>query len=395
MITAQLLDVGTIPLLNPATYDPVPGMDRAYFNEEDFEEDNVDPRPAEINELILGTDEFELRPWPEKLSNRCWIDNSPRYVSDGLDGLQLNLHRYDRLSGETPFTPAGEWILDLDAHQQIDREPARVVRELTWREVQERAANPAEWLRLDLINRATSGTALEDPLFARWQGLRGNEFRLELPDNVLFAPFDLTHEDRYRVLDDDGLPLDSDLSPHVLNLYNGGHYRIYLRPRKWRYVATCVVHYWYISAFEYFRAQEIFTRAHTHRPPFYPHRHNLIQTTKTADLPDYFGTYHSYDTGINWQWEHSRSAAALSREIIEGQYWTKLVVKLFGGNEAPWVTVSSRPPDRNDIVLGIGRIDSSGRESKYWIQQTQDLTSIYPWEVLGSYLVPWYVTGEY
>jgi len=392
MITAHLLDVGTIPLINPASWDPVPGMDRAYYNEEDFEEDNTNPRPNEINDLILGTDEIELQPWPAKFSNRCWIDNTSRYETDGLSGLQLNLHRFDRLTEETPFVPAGEWDLDLGEPQQTDRELGRIVRELTWTEVQERAENPAEWLRLDLINRATAGTALKDPLFANWEGLRGNEFRLELPDNILFAPFDLTEEDRYRVLDENGDRVDPDLSPHLLNLYNGGNYRIYLRPRKWRYVATLVAHYWYISGFEYFRAQEIFTRAHTHRPPFYPIRHNLIQTTKTADLPDYFGNKHSWDTGINWQWEHSRSAAALSREVIEGQYWTKLVVKIFGGNAPPWVTISTRPPDPGDIVLGIGRIDSSGRESRYWIQQTQDLTSFYPWEVLGSYLVPWYVT---
>ena len=392
MITAQLLDVGTIAKKNPATYSPVPGMDRVYYNEEDFEEDGVDPRPEEINNLILGTDEITIEPWPEEFSNRAWIDETTRYESDGLDGLQLNLHRFDRLSEETPFVPAGEWILDTESRQQTEREAGRVVRELTWKEVQDRADNPAEWLRLDLINRSPSGTDIDEPLFANWRGIRGNEFRLELPDNVLFAPFDLTHPERYRVLDEAGDRVDPDLSPHLMNLYNGGHYRIYLRPRKWRYVATLVAHYWYISGFEYFRAQEIFTRAHTHRPPYYPIRHNLIQTTKTADLPDYFGNKHSYDTGINWQWEHSRSAAALSREVIEGQYWTKLVVKIFGGNSPPWVSVSSRPADPGDIVLGIGRIDTSGRESRYWIQQTADLTSIYPWEVLGSYLVPWYVT---
>ena len=395
MITAQLFDVGTIAKLNPATHDPVPGMDRVYYNEEDFEEDNVDPRQEAINNLILGTEDVTIEPWPEDFSNRVWIDETTRYESDGLDGLQLNLHRFDRLTEETPFVPAGEWKLDTESRQQTDRELARVVRELTWEEVQDRAANPTEWLRLPLINRSTAGTDIEDSLVAHWRGIRGNEFRLELPDNVLFAPFDLTHEDRYRVLYDDGTRVPADVSSHYLNLHNGGRYRLYLRPRKWRYVATLVAHYWYISAFEYFRAQEIFTRAHTHRPPYYPIRHDLIQTTQTADLPDYFGNLHSYDTGINWQWEHSRSAAALSREVIEGQYWTKLVVKIFGGNSPPWVTVSSRPADAGDIVLGIGRIDSSGRESRHWIQQTKDLTSIYPWEVLGSYLVPWYVTGEY
>lgn len=391
MITAQLLDAGTYPLKNSVLFETVPGMDSVYFNESDFEEDNTDPRPREINELILATEDLELKPWPKRISNRCWIDNTPRHVSDGLDGLRLNLHRFDRLTGETPLVPAGEWILDLDARQQLDTEAGRVVRELTWKEVQDRAEAPAEWLRLDVINRA-GHTKLTDPLFANWRGLRGNEFRLELPDNVLFAPFDLTNADDYQVVGDDGEPINSELSPHFMNLYNGGNYRLYLRPRKWRYVATVIAHYWYISAFEYFRAQEVFTRAHTHRPPFYPNRHNLIQTTKTADVPDYFGTKHSTDDGIAWQWEHTRSAGTIAREMIDGQYWTKLIVKIFGGNEMPVVVVSSRPPDPGDIVLGIGRIDSSGRETRYWIQQTADLIAAYPWEVLGSYIFPWYVT---
>jgi hypothetical protein len=392
MINAHLLDAGTYPRKNPATYPSVPGMDRVYYNEGDFEEDNADPRPEEINELIRDVQDFELEPWPEEFSGKCYIDNTRRYQSDGLDGLQLNLHRYHRLTDETNLVPAGEWTLDLDATQELDRAAGRVVRELTWREVQDRADDPTQYLRLDFINQDLAGTNLKDPLFARWRSLRGKEYRLELPDNVLFAPFDLTHAERYRVLHDDGTRVDPELSDDLLNMYNGGRYRLYLRPRKWRYVATVVAHYWYISAFEYFRAQEIFTRAHTQRPPFFPYRHDLIHTTQTADIPDYWGIYHSYDVGISWQWEHSRSAAALSREIIEGQYFTKLVVKLFGGNEYPVVVISTRPADPDDIVLGIGRIDSSGRESRYWIQQTAELSSVYPWEVIGSYIVPWTVT---
>ena len=392
-IYAEIFDAGTYPLKNPATYPAVPGMDRVYYNESDFETDGVDNRSTEINELVRTVNDFELAPWPEKFSGKCYIDRTSRYQSDAaLTGLGLNFHRYERLRDESHPLAAGEWTLDLAEDGTLDRTAGRVVRALTWEEVQDRAANPTEWLRLDFINDKDSGTNLKNQLWVRFQSLRGKEYRLEIPDNVLFAPLDLTHPERYRVLDDDGNRVENELSPHLLNLYNRGRYKLYLRPRKWRYVATVVVHYWYISPFERFRAQEIFTRAHTHRPPFYPYRHDLIQTTQVANIPDYFGVEHSLDIGINWQWEHSRSAHALAREIIEGQYFTKLVVKLFGGNEDPVVVVSSRPPDAGDIVLGIGRLDSSGRESRYWIQQTTDLTSVYPWEVLGSFIVPWSVT---
>lgn len=397
MIVAQLFDAGTIPRKNPATFPSVPGMDSVYYNESDFEEDGVDPRPHEINELVRTVNDFDLAPWPEKMSGKCYLDNTSRYQSDGLDGLQLTLHKFDRLTGESPIASAGEWRLDLSDDQQLDREAGRVVRELRWREVQERAETPAEWLRLDLINENLTGTNLKDPLFANWIGLRGKEFQLELPDNILFAPFDLSHPERYRVLDDDGNQVESELSPHLLNLYNGGRYRIYLRPRKWRYVAVVIVHYAHISPFEYFIAEETFTRAHTHRPPFYPYRHDIIETSKYAIIPDYWGIYHSLDIGVNWQWEHSRSAHALAREIMEGQLFGKLYSKIFAGNEYPVVTITTREPDPDDIVLGIGRIDSSGREDRFWIQQTANLYSVYPWTVIGSFIVPWSVTfaGDY
>lgn len=393
-IHAEIFDAGTRPRLNSPLYPTVPGMDTVYYSECDFEEDNVSPRPDEINEAIRTVEDFELRPWPEKFSGKCYIDRTERYASDAaLTGLGLNLHRYERLRDESHYLAAGEWTLDLDADGTLDRTDGRVVRALTWEEVQDRATNPQDWLRLDFINDDLAGTDLKNQLWVRFQSIRGKEYRLEIPNNVLFAPIDLTHPERYRVLDDDGNRVENELSPHLLNLYNRGRYRLYLRPRKWRYVATVIAHYMYVSAFEMFIAQEIFTRAHTDRPPFYPYRHDLIHTTQEANLPDYYGNLHSYDVGISWNWEHSRAAAALSREIIEGQWWTKLVVKIFVGNEAPVVVVSSRPPDAGDIVLGIGRIDSSGRESRHWIQQTTDLTSVYPWEVLGSYIVPWYVTG--
>lgn len=395
MISAELIDAGTYPLKNPATFPSVPGMDSMYYNELDMEEDNTNPRPHEINEGIRDAGEFDLRPWPVPFQNQCWIDNSPRYQFDGLDGFQLLLHRYDRTTGETPIVPAGETTLDLDAAKQVDNESAaRLVRKLTWEETQARETNPTEWIRLDLINRASAGTDLRNPLFANWRGLAGTEFRVCVPDNVLFAPFDLSHSERYDVLDDDGDKLPDDQVEHRITLHAGGRYRLYFRPRKWRYVAFVVAHYIHATAFEYFVAQEFFTRAHTHRPPFYPIRHDLIRTTKTQSLPDYFGNYHSYDEGINWQWEHSRSAAALAHEIIDGQYWTKLVVKIFAGNEAPIVTISNRPADAGDIVFGIGRVDNyTGRETRTWIAQREDLTHLYPWTVLGSYFVPWYIAG--
>jgi hypothetical protein len=393
MISAQLLDAGTTAKVNPATYPVTPGMDSIYYNEDDFEEDGVDPRPTAINVLLKDVGEFELKPWPEPFLKNCWIDTTKRYELDGIDGFRLNLHRFDRTTEATPIVPAGEAALELDVEKELGGAPARFTRELTWQEVQARAADPTQWLRLDVINRNQAATDLEDPISAQWAGLRGTEFRLELPNQSLFAPFDLTHPERYRVELDDGTRLPEEEAAHRMTLHAGGRYRLYLRPRKWRFVATVIASYAYISGFEYFVAQETFTRAHTHRPPFFPIRHDLIHTTKTADVPNYFGDLRSVDAGISWQWEHSRSAAAMAHEMIDGQYWTKLVVKIFAGNSDPDVTISSRPPDKGDIVLGIGRIDNySGRESRSWIVQDKDLTHLYPWEVLGQYLVPgWYV----
>lgn len=396
MISAKILDAGTSPIKNPVLLGPFPpGMDGLVYREIDFEEDNVDPRPAEINDAMRAVEDVSIRPWPEELPGQSWIDKTRRYETDGDDGFRLNLYRHDRTSGTYAPVPAGEITLELNEPRETNEQAARITRELTWEEIQNRATTPADWLRLNVENRKSTGTDLENPLSIQWRGLRGTEYRLEMPDQSLFAPFDFRYPERYQGMTDDGVLLDPNETAGRLSLFAGGRYRLYFRPRKWRYVATVIAHYLLISAFELVPFSEVFTRANTQRPPFYPIRHDLIHTSKIKTIPNFYGDLRSWDAGINWQWEHTRSAAAIAHEIIDSQYWTKLLVKLFVGNEDADVTITRYPPDPDDIVFGIGRIDTAtGRESRTWIVQRAELVDQYPRIVLGQYLVPFAVTPE-
>jgi hypothetical protein len=243
-------------------------------------------------------------------------------------------------------------------------------------------------LRLDTGNE-TGGTLLREPLELAFDRLRGASYHLELPDQSLFTPFDMRYPERYLVVDGNGRPLPDDQAEQVMSLRNGGRYRLHLRPRRWRYAATVWAYYVYISAFEYVPASEIFFRAHFDRPPFHPYRHNLIETTKTTPLTGWFGTPLSQDIGISYQWETSRSAEGLRTEIIEGQFYTLCLSKIFVFATDAEVTVYRYPPRQNDIVLGIERVDqATGASQIWWVVARWEQFDEYPVTVLGQYLVP-------
>ena len=392
MISAQIIDAGTVPVRDPLAN--VPGMDSFYWNEGDFETDNIDRRQEETNAIVRAAGDLAIAPWPSPLTNQAPIDKTERYEARGDEGFLLNLYRHDLLTGQNPPAPAGEARLDLDDAATVDPNDARLTREYTWREQQEKADDPTQWIRLDSKN-VTGGTRLKEPLAMAWRGLNGAEYLIEIPDQSLIAPVDLRFPERYYATTDDGIRLDQAEGERAMALQAGGRYRLYLRPRRWRYVATVIAHYLYISPFEVVPIDEFFIRAHTHRPPFYPYRHNLLETSQNPDVPNFYGDLRSYDEGVNWQWVHSRSANALSSEIINGQFYTLCLVKLFIGNEDPDVSITRYPPEAGDVVLGIGRIDqASGREVRTWIVQNQDLTHVYPWTLISENLVPWRVVPE-
>jgi hypothetical protein len=386
MIYARPYDAGTVVTHDDANEPP--GMDRVYWREADLEENIGENKAEQINRAMMDPEPVELRPWPELFPAHAWIDWTDRYQADGDEGLRLEVHSVDSLGGRAHPTPAGVARFTTDPQPLVEPTEERIQRAATWQEVQ--GLYGPDWLRLDTKNE-TGGTRLKAPLALNFGRLRGTGFRLVLPDNSLFAPFDLTHPERYHVTDEDGRHLAGD---HWLDLAPRGHYNLYFRPRRWRYVAVVIAHYWIVSGFESFPADEVFTRSHYDRPPFYPYRHNYPQSAASTSYQNYFGFPRSYDQGITEQWNMSRNAGALRLEIMEGQIYTLCWAKIFIGNEDADVALYRIAPRAADVVLGIGRVDpATGSESRVWVHQLEDAAAWYPDKLLGQYLVPFAVAN--
>ena len=383
---ATLYDAGTIATRVP--YRDVPGMDELYYREGDLEENIGENKSAVISAIMRDADRIDLEPWPAPFPNHAWVDFTSRYEADGNTGLRLELYSVDSLAGNSHPAPAGEARFTRTPQSLLDPGSGRIQRTLEWREVQERGG--PDWRRLDTKNEA-GGTRLKAPLALNFGRLRGPGFRLALPDNSLFTPFDFRYPERYIVTDDAGQVLTGD---HWLDLARRGHYRLYLRPRRWRYIAVVLVHYWHVSLFESFVAQEYFIRSHYDRPPFYEYRHDINTTAGIGGLYNYFGEPRSYDNGIDHQWNHSRNAAALRSEIIEGQIWSMCYAKIFAGNEPADMSVYRIAPRKGDTILGIGRVDQvTGSEERIWVHQAVEGSEWYPDTILGQFLIPFFVTN--
>lgn len=379
----ELYDAGTVPVISRAA---VPGMDQLYWREADFEEQVGEDLSNHVNAEMRDCEPFDLAPWPELLPRHVWVDYTNRYDVSGDDGLRFELHLRDPDSGECYPIPAGDFALLPDPEPDRLAEEGRLLRGAAWREIQ--AVEGSSWLRLDTINE-TGGTDLEAALVMGVLGAGGNAHRLVLPDNSFFAPFDMTlGRTAYSVTDDDGNPLDGE---HWLDLVAGQHYRLYLRPRRWRYVATVVATFFYASFFEAFETTEVFTRAHFDRPPYYPHRHNLLTNRDELHWEDWYGNPLAWDPGVDWQWSHSRSSGYLRDEILAAQQWELCWVYVLTGVSDASVVVWRYPPEPGHVVLGIGRVDLDGHESRVWVSQSTDRSADYPQTVLGRFLVPFYV----
>ena len=105
-----------------------------------------------------------------------------------------------------PFTgiisnPVGEARFTREPQPLLEPGEEAIQSALEWEDVQ--ALYGSDWLRLETKNES-GGTRLKAPLTVNFGRLRGSGFRLALPDNSFFTPFDLSEPDRYRVADDDG-----------------------------------------------------------------------------------------------------------------------------------------------------------------------------------------------
>jgi hypothetical protein len=73
--------------------------------------------------------------------------------------------------------------------------------------------------------------------------------------------------------------------------------------------------------------------------------------------------------------------------MINAQWWTQSEAYIFTGNDPATIAIWLWPPEPMDIVLGIGRVDTStGEEEILWLQQAVDLTAEYERQIIGSYI---------
>ena len=394
MIYAPLYDAGTRMMIDP--FGDVPGMDQGYFRELDMERDWPEDRLTDINRLLRETPtKGTFRPWPEPFPWRCWVDDSDRY--EGADGgPHLRLYHWPFWADGYAEAPANlsQIVAAADYDPNVDPNDERMVRSLTADEITEEmyaSGEPTKFLRQLLYNEpgAKHGAAcgLGRPMLLNQHAQYGSHFKLDIDYTPIFAPVDMRHPEWYDLLDEGGTRLSDDEKYQRLGFHNDSSYRLYLRPANWRWVAQVYVTYAYVSWFEAFYTYQWFVRAYFNRPPFYPVRHDLLHTTQDAPL-EYRHVFYSLDSGIDLSFNMSRAAADLRRQIVDAQWWTLSEAYIYAGNDPATLVIWLYPPETGDIVLGVGEIDRlTGAEQLFWVQQNQDLTSVYPREVIGNYIV--------
>jgi len=387
---AELYDAGTV--LNIITAGSQPGMDRAYFRNIDMEYRFDENIQGQVNAELRDTDRHTtLRPWPVPFPGRCWVDWTSRY--EGEDGgLQIRLLRHDIAEDDYTEVPASlVQIEPTSAYDpDVDAKDGRIVDTKTMTEVQAEQPHPTKWLRLPLRNESGGdrywACGLEQPVQLLHHGHTGDEYRLKINYSPLFAPFDGTKPEWYDAFRGDGTPLSAAQKMRAMSLRPEGHYRLYLRPANWRYVATVIAYYIYVSWFEMYEVPLIFTQSYHDRPPIYPTRHDLVHTTQQAYYP-YFGQLWSYDQGISDAFNMSRAAAWLRFQIIDQQWWTLSEALIFSSCDPLTLAMWLWPPEYDDTVLGISSVDDvTGEDDVVWFVQKRDLTAEYPRTVIGSYI---------
>ena len=391
MIRADLFDAGTTLIKVP--HESPPGMDLAYYREIDMEHDWPAQRTGEIATDIMAVERrVDLLPWPEKFPGNMWVDQGRRHY--GVDGgPQFEMYHYNLYSKEySPLpSPLAQITYDQDAEPNAIRRDERTSDLLTADEVAAREIDGTKWLRLPTINES-GGCQLRTPVIMTQRAQTGAAFALTGDYNALYMPFDLREPDLYTMVDSDGNQFSDQKKEHYIKLMEGGCYRLYLAPAKWRWVATVVAHYVYISWFEAFYTDEIFTRAWYNRPPIYPYRHNVLISSQNPSI-EYNGVWHSTDIGIADGFDRARGSADLRRQIIEAQWWSLSEIYLFLSNDPCSMTLWQHPPDPGDVVLGIGRVDyPSQKEEVVWLIQKQPVFDRWPNTVVGLYLIPFLVT---
>ncbi len=393
-----MFDAGTTLVIDPLETS-VPGMDSAYFRELDMEYQFPTQRQDEINQYLVDTP-FSgfLRPWPDGFPWRMWMDYTDRHRGD-YGGPQFTLYNWDDYSGDFAPVPAptAQVITPTLYDPGANPDDTRMSDWLTPGEIQtaEGSSDPTTWLRLPLRNEPGGKDGhrcnLLNPAVITQHAHTGPHYKMVGDYNAIYAPFDLRHSEWYDLVDSMGNPLDLSqanlIKEQLCSILNDSSYRLYVRPANWRWVATVKAYYYYISWFEFFLTFQMFTHAYFNRPPIYPHRHDLIHTTRTQSV-EWDHTWWSLDGGIDDGFNRSKGAAFLRHQIIDAQWWTYSEAYVFARNDPAKLYIWLWPPEAGDLVLGIGNIDHiTGSQQTVWFRQNRDLTDEYRRLVLGGYLV--------
>lgn len=391
MIRGELFDAGTKLVYD--TRVPVPGMDVAYYREIDMEYDWPQERTDQINASIVAADSrVELRPWPEPFPGNMWIDYH-EYNRGEDGGFQFHFYHRDQ------YNPTIFDKVPLDLTQiedpanikpSVSRRWERMSDSLNEDEIADRTEPPTEFIRQPLGNESAGTTDLRNPAVIMQRAHEGARFVPTLNYSPLYMPFDFRYPERYVLLGEDGSNSPADVA-QFLTLSNNAHYRLYLLPAKWRWVATVKAYYYYVSWFEFFLTNQIFTKAWFSRPPIYTRRHDVVHSAGRHDI-EYEHNWYAWDAGVNDGFDRSRGSATLRTWIIDAQWWTYSEAYVFARNDDVTMVLWLHPPDVNDIVCGIGRVDHpSGKEERVWVKQKVDLSSEYPNTVMGQWYVPFAV----
>jgi hypothetical protein len=381
MIYAEARDAMTRPLVTVAK---VPGEDELTWVETDTEEDIRTDLSHEMNAAMMATQpELTIAPWPLPVPRQAPVDLTMRY-----QWLAFHLHEYDQAHEAWAPVPGGTATI-RSTYDRLDRDQVAMTKMRSPHEVRALKSDPENWIRLPFVNEA-AGTDMKDPIAMIWNGLQNARFTLELPDNDVFEPFDLTHPERYSFVGDGGKAIESGQAWGAFG--DRARVVLYLRPRRWRWVVTVLAHFEFVTWFEEVPNDEMFVCAFFRRPPFYPYRHNIAVSAQPDqyNTPDYFGNLRSYDQGISSAWDLSWHSIELRRQILDQQWFSMCEAYVFLGNEPPDIAIQAYPPRMGEIVVGIGFVDeATGRESRAWAVQATDASAIYPQRTVVQVITYW------
>ena len=380
MIWAELRDGGTAARISRGT---APGMDsltwhplREYEEASPGEHDRVDVQ----NAGMVATDPETVAPWPLDVPHQAPVDVTPRY-----DGLTFVLHELNAPSTTEPYGPLpGGAAAFTSTPLPTIRQQAAIGRLATMAELQALPTGGTDYIRQPYGNES-GNCALVEPALLRWTGGKNQRFAVELEDNDLFTPFDLSDPDRYLWVDDDLKPVEH--GEQFARVGDRSYLILYLRPRRWRWFVRVIAHYLYISWFEEVPNDEIFLEVYFDRPPFYPFRHDVLHTAD--DLTwwhEWEGEMLAFDAGVEYAWNHSLAADDMRDQILDQQWYSLCIVYVLIGVEPAAITLARMPPRMGDIVAGVGRRDKlSGVETRIWAVQKNDDDGTYPQQPIGKF----------